>query len=237
MNETVAKRFWANQNPIGKHVQISPSTPAWEVVGVLADVHNNGLDSDVRPELYLPVRQRSNPTFNLILRSQGDPRILVRPVRACVLAMDRDLPLTAVQAMEEVLEDGAAQPRFTTTLLTTLSGAALILAIIGIYGVVSYSVSERTNEMGVRIALGANRGAILRLVLGQALSLAGVGIAIGMVGSLLLTRLMATMLYHVSATDPAIFAGGALLFAAVALVAGYIPARRAMSVDPILALR
>jgi ABC-type antimicrobial peptide transport system permease subunit len=139
--------------------------------------------------------------------------------------------------MDEILEAGAAQPRFTTTLLAGLSLAALVLAMVGIYGVIAYSVSERTQEMGIRIALGANRGDILRLVLRQGMTLAGAGIAIGIAASLALTRLLASLLYGVSATDPATFAAGAALFVAVAFAASYIPAIRATRVDPVVTLR
>ena len=237
VNQTVAKRFWPNQDPVGKHVTISTAAPPFEVVGVIGDVRNNTIATDVRAELYLPLLQRVFLQLNLIVRTQGDPHAVVNPIRACVQSLDRDLPLTGIQTMDEVLAAGAAQPRFTTTLLATLSGAALILAIIGIYGVISYSVGERTNEIGVRIALGADRQAILRLVLGQALTLSGIGIATGILVSLGLTRLMTSMLYHVSTTDPVIFGAGALLFVTVAIVAGYLPARRAMRVDPTIALR
>ena len=154
-----------------------------------------------------------------------------------MLSIDKDQPVTRVQTMQELLDAGAAQPRLTTWLLGGLSATALILSLVGIYGVIGYSVAERTQEMGIRIALGAARADILRLVLRQGLTLAVAGIALGLAVSLALARLIATLLYQVSATDPLTYAGGPLLFAAVALIASYLPARRATRVDPVVALR
>jgi ABC-type antimicrobial peptide transport system permease subunit len=154
-----------------------------------------------------------------------------------VTALDRDLPVTEIRTMDEILDTAAAEPRFTTSLLAALSAIALVLAIVGIYGVIAYSVAERTQEMGIRMALGAERVDILRLVLRQGLMLAVSGIAIGLAASLALTRLLGSLLYRVSTTDPLTFVFGAVLFAAVALVASYVPARRAMRVDPLIALR
>jgi putative ABC transport system permease protein len=161
----------------------------------------------------------------------------VKPVEAAVYALDRNQPVTAVQTMDEILEAGAAQPRFTTLLLAGLSLTALALAIVGIYGVIAYSVTERTQEIGIRIALGASREAILGLILRQGITLAGAGIAIGVAASLALTRLLSSLLYGVSATDPLTFALGAALFVAVAFAASYIPAMRAARVDPMVTLR
>jgi putative ABC transport system permease protein len=171
--------------------------------------------------------------MHLIVRTAGDPRAAIALVRAQVRDLDRDLPVTGVQTMEEVLESAAARPRFTTWLLGAMAGTALLLAIVGIYGVIAYSVAERTQEMGIRMALGAARGDILRMVLLQALALTGCGIAIGLAASLLLTRLMASLLYRVSATDPWTFAACTVLFLLIATAASYIPARRATRVDPV----
>ncbi|HYM27760.1 MAG TPA: ABC transporter permease, partial [Steroidobacteraceae bacterium] len=237
VNETAVRRFWPRQNPIGKRIWLGRQTDPVEVVGVLGDVHNVGLASDPQPEIYLPYAQLPWAFMNLIVRTEGDPRRLAAAVRGRVLAVDRDQPVTQVRTMDEVLDAAAAQPRFTTSLLGALSGTALLLAVVGIYGVIAYSVAERTGEMGVRIALGAGRGDILRLVLRQGLGMALGGIAIGLAASLAATRLLTSQLYHVSATDPPAFAGSAALFVAVALLASYVPARRAMRVDPMLALR
>jgi len=175
--------------------------------------------------------------MNLIVRTDGDPRRYVSAVRACVGAVDRDQPVTAIKTIEEVLEAAAARPRFTTWLLGSLAATALLLSLVGIYGVIASSVTQRTQEMGVRMALGAQRTDILRLVMRQGATLAAAGIAIGVAASLALTRLLATLLYHVSVTDPPTFAAASALFLAVALLATYVPARRAIRVDPSVALR
>jgi putative ABC transport system permease protein len=195
------------------------------------------LAADVKPELYFPYAQLPGLSLNVIVRTAGDPQAMVKAVEGAVFALDGSQPVTAIQTMDEILEAGAAQPRFTTTLLAGLSLAALVLAMVGIYGVIAYSVSERTQEMGIRIALGANRGDILRLVLRQGMTLACAGIAIGVAASLALTRLLGSLLYGVSATDPLTFAAGAALFVAVAFAASYIPAMRATRVNPIVTLR
>jgi predicted permease len=237
INQTLAHRYWPNQNPIGKHIILGRATEGSEVVGVLGDVHNTGVAADARPEIYLPFAQLPWASMNLLVRTAGDPHGFAAAVRRCVLAVDKDQPVTKVLSMEEVLAEGARQPRFVTTLLGGLAGIALVLAIVGIYGAVAYSVSQRTQEMGIRMALGAERSDILRLVLRQGLGPACAGIAVGLGASLALTRLMTKMLYRLSTTDPATFAGGAVLFAAVAMLASYLPARRATRVDPMVALR
>ncbi len=237
VNQALARRYWPGQSAVGKHMLIGTLAFPVEIVGVLGDVRNSSLASDVKPEIYFPFTQLPGLALNLIVRTAGDPHALVRQVEQAVFTLDRDQPVTAVQTMDEVLEAGAAQPRFTTSLLAALSLAALVLAIVGIYGVIAYSVSERTQEMGIRLALGAARGDIFALVLRQGMMLAGAGIAIGIAASLALTRLLESLLYRVSVTDPLTFGGGAVLFAGVALAASYIPARRATRVDPIIALR
>jgi len=237
VNETVARTYWPNQNPIGKHIVLGRATTGAEVVGVLADIRNNGLATDTKAEIFLPFAQLPWPFMNLVVRTAGDPHRFVNAARAQVAAMDRDQPVTAVQTMEDVMEASASQPRFTTFLLGALSATALLLAIVGIYGVIAYSVAERTQEMGIRLALGASRADILKLVLRQGLILAILGIGLGLAAALALTRYLASQLYRVSVTDPATFLAGAVLFAAVALLASYIPARRATRVDPMVALR
>jgi predicted permease len=237
VNQTLAHRYWPNQNPIGKRIVVGRATEGSEVVGVIGDIRNTGLASDTKAEIYLPFAQLPWASMNLLVRTSGDPHGYAAAVRRCVSAIDKDQAVTKVLSMEDVLSEGARQPRFVTTLLGGLAAIALVLAVVGIYGAVGYSVSQRTQEMGIRMALGAERGDILRLVLRQGLGPACVGIAIGMAASLALTRLMAKMLYHVSTTDPAAFVGGAVLFGAVAMLASYLPARRATRVDPMVALR
>jgi predicted permease len=237
VNQAAVRRFWPKENPIGRHILVGRQPAPSEVVGVVGDVHNTNLAADVQPEIYLPFARLPWPSMNLLVRTSGDPHSFVAAVRARVLAVDKDQPVTQVRSMEEVLVNGATQSRFLTALLGALSAIALVLAIVGIYGVIAYSVTDRTREMGIRIALGAAQSDILRLVLRQGLGLALSGIGIGLAASLALTQLMTTLLYHVSTTDPAVFVGGAALFAAVAMLASYLPARRAMRVDPVVALR
>ncbi|MDR3698485.1 MAG: ABC transporter permease [Candidatus Sulfopaludibacter sp.] len=236
VNEILARTYWPNQNPIGKHILVGRQVNAAEVVGVVADIRNRGLSADANPEILFPFAQLSWPFMNLVVRTQSDPHTVVQAVRAQVASLDRDQPVTAVQSMDEVLADGASQPRFTTYLLGALAATAFLLALVGIYGVIAYSVAERTQEMGIRMALGANRADILRLVLRQGLLLALMGIGIGLAAALALTGYLASLLYRVSVTDPATSAA-ALLFAAIAVLASYIPARRATQVDPAVTLR
>jgi putative ABC transport system permease protein len=237
VNETVARRFWPGANPIGKRMVVGRVPKPVEVVGVLGDVRNRQLAADVRPEIYLPFAQLPWTSMNLIVRTAGRPESFVASIRSRVLAVDRDQPVTGVQTMEEFLSTAAAQPRYATTLLASLAALALLLAVVGIYGAIAYSVAERTGEMGIRMALGAARVDILGMVLRQGLALALAGIGIGLAASLALTRLLSGMLYHVSVRDPLAFAAGAVLFTAVAALASYLPARRATRVDPMMALR
>jgi putative ABC transport system permease protein len=237
INEALARRYWPGRNPVGKHVLLGRMPNPSEIVGVLGNVRNQSLTQDVQPEIYAPLAQLASLSLNLIVRTSGDPHELVKGVRESVLAVDKDQPVMRIQTMEELLDAGAAQPRLTTWLLGGLSATALILAMIGIYGLIAYSVAERTQEMGIRIALGAARGDILRMVLRQGLGLAAAGIAIGVAASLALARVIARLLYHVSATDPLTYIGGPVLFAVIALLASYLPARRATRVDPMIALR
>ena len=175
--------------------------------------------------------------MDLIARVQGDPHRFIQAIRSEVLAIDRDQPVTAVKSMEEVLEAAASQPRFTSWLLAALAATAVLLALAGIYGVIAYSTAQRTQEVGIRVALGAAPENILALILLQGLALAGTGIVIGIAAALALTRLLASLLYHVTPTDPLTFIAGTLLFLFVTLAASLFPARRAMRVDPAVALR
>jgi putative ABC transport system permease protein len=237
VNDTAVRRFWPGANPIGKHILVGRMTKPVEVVGVLGDVRNNKLAADVQPEVYLPFAQLPWASMNLVVRTSGHPESFVAPVRSRVLAVDRDQPVTGVQTMEALLSTAATQSRYATTLVGALAGLALLLALVGIYGAIAYSVAERTGEMGIRMALGAVRADILGMVVRQGLMPASAGIVIGLAASLALMRLLDGLLYRVSAHDPLVFASGAVLFSAVAALASYIPARRAMRVDPIAALR
>ena len=237
VNETFARRFWPNQNPIGKHVVVGRGPDPSEVVGMAADVRNNGLAQDTQAQLYLPFQQLSWGNMNLLVRTAVQPNSLVSAVRAQISGVDPDPPVTNIQTVDQFMDSSRAQPRFTMLLLGVFSAAALALAVIGIYGVLAYSVTQRRQELGIRLALGAERGNILGLVVRQGLMLTGVGIAVGLVAALFLTRLMSSLLYKVGALDLATFALTPLAFLAIALLASYLPALRATKVNPVEALR
>jgi putative ABC transport system permease protein len=237
VNETLVRRFWPHENPIGKHLLLGRLTKPTEVVGVAADVSNLSLAAAPEAEVYLPFAQRPWASMNLILRTAGDPHHWAAAARAAVAAVDRDQPVTAMNSMEEVLATSTAQRRFSVFLLGVFSTIAMALAAVGLYGAIAYSVAERTGEMGIRLALGATTGDILRMIVGHGLALALAGLATGAVVALALTRLMSGLLFQVGAADPASFGASALLFAAIAVLASYLPARRATRVDPTEALR
>ena len=236
VNETLAHRFWPNQNPIGKKVWVGRQSIA-EVIGVLGDVKNVSLAAETSPEVFLPFPQLPWAHLNLNVRTAAAVPQLIPAVRREIAAIDSQQPVTRVQSMEQVLDASAAQRRFTTVLLASFSTTALILALIGIYGLVTYSVAQRSGELGVRIALGATRADIIRLVLGHGAKLAFSGVLIGAAGSLITTGVLSGMLYQTSATDPLTFLASASLFTAAALAASYLPARRATKIDPADALR
>ncbi len=237
VNQRIVRQFWPNQNPLGKHVIIGNLPKPFEIVGVLADAKNESLASAASTEVFVPYPQLSSPLLYLSVRTALDPHSLAPALRARIAQADPDQPLTEIQTMEERLEKASASPRFTMMLIGIFSATAFILAVIGIYGVIAYSVAQRTQELGIRIALGADKRDILRLVIGNGLALALAGTAIGLAGSLALTRAMSAMLYETSATDPLILTASAALFLTVALLASYIPARRATRIDPTEALR
>jgi putative ABC transport system permease protein len=236
VNEAFARRFWPNENPIGKHVVVGRA-PTAEVVGVSVGVKNYGLAADSQTQIYLPFLQLPWGNMNLLVRSAVEPRALVSSLQQQVYSIDPDQPITNVQTMDELLNTSRAQPRFTMFLLTVLSSIALILAVVGIYGVIAYTVVQRRAELGIRMALGAEKGDILRLVMGQGLFLTLVGVAIGLMAALASTRVMASLLYEVKDHDLATFVFAPVVFLLIGIVASYVPARRAMSVDPVEALR
>lgn len=237
VNQTFARRFWANENPLGKHIVVGRGPAAAEVVAVAADVKNKGLDQDTQAQLYLPFKQLPWSDMNLLVRTAVDPKSMLSAMRAQINAVDPDQPITNIQTVDELMDKSRSQPRFTMLLLGTFSATALLLAIIGIYGVLSYSVAQRQQEFGIRLALGAERGDILREVVRQGIILAGAGIILGLTAALLLTRLMANLLYQISTRDLTTFLLTPVLFVVIALLASYLPARRATKVNPIDALR
>ena len=237
VNETAARRFWPNQNPLSKHVVVGRWPDPAEVIGVAADVKNKGLAQDTQAQLYLAFPQLPWGNMNLLVRTPVPPRSITSVVRTQISALDPDQPVTGIQTLDELMDNSRAQPRFTMVLLSLFSAAALALAVIGIYGVLAYSVAERRVELGIRLALGAERANLVRLVLHQGLMLAAAGIAIGLVSGLMLARLMSSLLYKVSTRDLVTFALAPLLFLGIASLASYLPARRATKVDPVEVLR
>jgi putative ABC transport system permease protein len=236
-NETLARRYWPHENPIGKAIVIGRWTQPAEVVGVAADVKNKGLAADTQAQLYLPFPQLPWGNMNLLVRTAVEPHALVSAIRAQIAAVDPDQPITHVQTVDELMDTSRAQPRFTLILLGLFAALALTLAVVGIYGVLAYSVAERRQELGIRLALGAGQSDILRLIVGQGLMLAALGIALGLAAALALTRVMSSLLYKVGAYDLPTFALAPLMFLAIALAASYLPARRATQVPPTEALR
>jgi putative ABC transport system permease protein len=237
VNETFAHRFWPNQNPLGKHVIIGRGPEPSEVVGIAGDIRNKGLAEETQAQVYVPFPQLPWGNMNLLVRTDVPPLSMASVVQKQISAVDADQPVTSVQTVDQLMDSSRAQPRFTMLLLGLFSLAALILAIIGIYGVLAYSVAQRRHEMAIRLALGAERGDILRLVVRQGLGLALVGIAVGLCAAFLMTRLMSSMLYDVSARDLTTFAIAPVIFLCIALLASYLPARRATRLNPLEVLR
>ena len=237
VNETFARRFWPNENPLGKHIIVGRWTDPAEVIGVAADVKNKGLAQDAQAQLYLAFPQLPWGNMNLLVRTTVPPLTTVSAIRAQIAAVDSDQPVNGIQTVEDLMDTSRAQPRFTMLLLSIFSAAALALAVIGIYGVLAYTVAERRLELGIRMALGAERGDIVRLVLRQGMILVITGIAIGLVAGLALSKLMSTLLYKIGARDPEIFALAPLIFLVIALIASYVPAHRALEVNPVETLR
>ncbi|MGE0128670.1 MAG: ABC transporter permease [Blastocatellales bacterium] len=238
INETMARSYFAERNPIGQRIFIRGEPgKQMEIVGVAADVKQFGLEQENKPGFYRPYRQSEVAFMNLAVRTTADPSAMIPALRNRILSEDKFTAITRVRTLDELVSDSVAQPRFYTLLLAIFAALALALASVGVYGLMAYSVSRRTHEIGVRMALGAEAGRILRLVIGQGLMLILIGVAVGLAGAFALTRLMSGLLFSVSATDPSVFAIVSLTLIAVALGACFIPARRAMGVDPMIALR
>ena len=245
IDEEFVHKYFREQNPLGKRITFG-APPGKEpdyitIVGVVGHTMHEGLDAKPRIQLYLPYRQLTgNFSVNFMsmaVRTSGDPLLMARSVREAIHTVDKDMPISNVRSMDDLLENSLGQRRLSMILLGAFSGIAMVLACIGIYGVLAYSVSQRSRELGIRMALGAARGRVLRLVIGQGMVLAGLGIIIGLVGAFALTRLLSSQLYSVTPTDPVTFVSVAFLLAAIALVATLVPALRATRVDPVVALR
>ena len=231
INQTLARQIFPDEDPIGKHIKpgVSASGPEVmrEIVGIVGDVKHRNLWQKADPESYVPYDQTPIGSMTVVVRSSGDPMRLLPAAREQVHAIDTELPVYTAQTMEQYVSDSLAQRRFTSLLLGVFAGSGLLLAIVGLFGVVSYGVEQRTHELGVRVAVGAERRDILRLVLGYGMRMTAVGIAAGIVGTLAISRVLASQLYGVTPTDPLTFAATALILLAVALAACYVPARRA----------
>jgi len=237
VNETTARRYWPGADPIGKHLANSRDKVQREVVGVAADVKFRSLDAPNIEEMYLPLAQSPWPSMTVLVRSDTDPRPLVAAVRRELARLDPDIAVSGVQSLDEIVSGSVAQPQLVERVVAVFAALALVLASIGIYGVMSYSVAERTRELAVRMALGAGPREILRLVLGEGLGLTAAGLVLGLAVSLAATRLMSSLLFGVSATDPVTFGGAVAVLAATALLASFLPARRGMRLSPVRALR
>jgi putative ABC transport system permease protein len=237
INQDLASIYFPNEDPIGKRITFDDRQSWISIVGVIADVKQMGLDSVAKPEVYFPYMQRPASAMSLVVRTTANPMNAVAAVKSQIQTIDRDLPIDGVKTMQQLLAESISGRRFNMLLLTSFAGVALVLALVGIYGVMSYTVTQRTHEIGIRVAIGAQRRDVFRMVMGQGMLLAVIGVAFGLVGAFALTRLMTTMLFGVEPNDPATFVTIALLLIGVALVACYIPGRRATKVDPLVALR
>jgi predicted permease len=239
ISETAARRFWPSENPIGKPIAVGQGGfgERAEVIGIVGDVRYGQMDEPPQPDVYISYLQSPRGSLLIYARTRGNPAALAGAVRQQVHALNQDLPIYDIKTMDERVRDATSKARFSAILLAAFALVALILAAVGIYGVMSYLVTQRVREIGIRMALGARSSDVLRLVVRRGAVLAAAGIAIGLGGALAATRVLATLLYEVKPGDPSTYAAIAVLLAAVALVASYIPARRAAGVDPSRALR
>jgi putative ABC transport system permease protein len=242
-NQALVRKYWPNEEAIGKRISFSMRNPKWyQIVGVVGNVKHRGLDIEDKPEFYVPVMQPLFATANipplyLVVRTPNEPLAVTSAVRSELAAIDPDQPLSSLMTMEQRISDSVAPRRFNMFLLGLFAALALVLAAVGIYGIMAFSVTQRTHEIGVRMALGASHRDVLQLVLRNGFKLALIGIGVGLIGAFAATRLLSALLFDVSPTDPATFVIDAVVLAVVALLACYIPARRATRVDPLVALR
>ena len=239
LNQAAARLLYPNQDPLGRPLSVEwdhPDQP-YEIVGVVGDVHQRALDQDVKPGIFLSMAEAPTGPLSLVVRARGDPKQLASAIQTQIRALDRDMPITGVKTMDEYVAGSLASARFNTVLLGGFSALALVLAAVGIFGVISYSVAQRTQEIGIRRALGADTVNVLRLVLAQAMGLTAAGVILGIAGAFALTRSLQTLLFEVTPTDAATFIAVSVILSAVALFASYLPARRASKVDPMAALR
>ena len=235
ISDLLARQVFPNEEPIGKRLIMAIGNDPFEIIGIVGDIRHRGLESAPRAAMYLPTNQ--TPGTSVVVRTKGDPASLAGAIRKEVRAIDPDQPIAAVRTMNEWMDTAVAGSRYRTALLALFAFVALVLASTGIYGVMSYSVSQRTHEIGVRMALGARHLDVMTLVVRQGMTLVMVGVALGILSATALTRVMSTLLFGVTAKDPLTFVVVAALLTLVAFVACYLPARRATKVDPLVALR
>ena len=239
INETMVQRFFPNEDPLGKRLVLKRGNPpvAPEIIGVVGDVRGQGLDAEAKSGMFVPQAQAPLPSMSLVVRSDGNPLGLTAATRRALSYVDKDQPVENIATMDQVVSKSTSPQRLNTVLLTIFAAIALVLAAVGIYSIMAHSVRQRQHEIGIRAALGARPSQILRMVIGQGMVLTLIGVGIGLVGVFFLARILLSLLYQVNTLDPLIYAGTALLLSAVAFIASYIPARRAMKVDPVRTLR
>jgi ABC-type lipoprotein release transport system permease subunit len=232
----MADRYWPDEDAVGKRVRIWGSTRT--IAGVVGDLKDSPGELSAKPGFFFPLMQQlQGSRMIVVLRTQGDPLSMTEAVRAQLAGLDRDLPLSDIKTLEQIARSAVARTRFAMLLLCVFAGVALMLATVGIYGLMSYSVTQRTHEIGIRVALGAQRRDVVSLIARQGMMLASTGLGAGVVAAVALTRVMSTLLFGVSATDPITFAGIGVLLISVALAACLVPAHRATRLDPMVALR
>ena len=238
VNETFVRKFFPREDPLGRRVQLGGEAgdPWFTIIGVVADAKARGARQAAKVETFIPYWQLVEPGTVVILKS-ANPARLAGPLRAAVASIDRSIPVAGITTLSEMVGDSIAQPRFFATLAGTFAALALVLAAIGLYGVMAYAVSQRTTEIGVRMALGATPGRVFRLVVGGGLRLAALGIALGVTGSIIMSRWLTTLLFGVEPRDPTTLAFTAAVLLCVSVAASVIPARRATRVDPMVAIR
>jgi putative ABC transport system permease protein len=241
ISETMARRYWPGENPIGKRISFGrPETDEeWiQIVGIARDVRQSDLITAIKPQMYVSYQQIGFfVPRDLVVKTDVDPLGMAATVRRTIWEIDKDQPVSNIRTMDQIASESVARQRFSMLLFAIFAGVALLLAAVGIYGVMSYSVAQRRGEFGIRMALGAQKRDVLKLTIGKALKLVLLGVVFGLVGAFALTRLMASLLFGIGATDPTTFAAISLVLVGVGLLASYIPARRATKVDPIVALR
>jgi putative ABC transport system permease protein len=239
IGETMARRYWPDEDAVGRKIKLGfVGTPiVREIVGVVGDTRHAGLDSEPRTEIFLPHLQEPYGSMTYVVRTTKDPAMMLQAVKGEVWKVNKDLPFASIATVDTLISRSLGERRFNLILLGSFALIALLLAGVGIYGLISFSISRRTHEIGVRMAMGARTGDILRMVLKEGLMLTVAGVGLGLAASIALTRLLESLLYDTSATDPLTFAVISLVLASVALAACFVPARRATKVDPMVALR